>query len=74
MIILSMRREQLNLLKCLLIFCPGNFSLEVGTYLNKMGTYSKWVFIVMSTPNSCTAAVIMLILAAATALSLNPKS
>ncbi len=32
MIILSMCRKQLNLFKCLLIFCPGNFSLEVGTY------------------------------------------
>ncbi len=32
-IILSMRRKQLliiNLLKC--VYCPGNFSLEVGTY------------------------------------------
>ena len=36
-----------------------------------MGAYSKRAFIVESTPNSCTAAVIMLFLAAATALSLN---
>ena len=39
-----------------------------------MGAYSKWAFIVMSTSNSCTAVVIMLFLAAATALSLNLKS
>ena len=40
-----------------------------------MGAYSKsGAFIIMSTPNSCTAGVIMLFLAAATALSLNRKS
>ena len=36
-----------------------------------MVAYSKRAFIVMSTSNSCTAAVIMLFLAAATALGLN---
>ena len=43
-----------------------------GVYF--ISKFIEGAFIVMSTPNSCTAAVIMLFLAVTTALSLNLKS
>ncbi len=59
-----------------LIKCPGVYFLaaSVEGAFKRDGAYLKRAFIVLSTLNSCSSAVIMLFLAAATALSFNLKS